>query len=122
MIRLLLYFLLFMCNLSYSHDEPEYPKTYTPGEYYYLSSKIPKEVRQVSLYTDYCIIYLSFSLTKNSDMDDTVKNIHKYCTNLDIWNSRLKIKYTNNHEVLQMLTMTDDAIFLYHEYEDKIVK
>lgn len=122
MIRLLLYFLLFMCNLSYSRDEPEYPKTYTPGEYYYLSSKIPKEVRQVSLYTDYCIIYLSFSLTKNSDMDDTVKNIHKYCTNLDIWNSRLKIKYTNNHEVLQMLTMTDDAIFLYHEYEDKIVK
>lgn len=122
MIRLLLYFLLFICNLSYSRDEPEYPKTYTPGEHYYLSSKIPKEVRQVSLYTDYCIIYLSFLLTKNSDMDDTVKNIHEYCTNLDIWNSRLKIKYTKNHEVLQMLTMTDDAIFLYHEYEDKIVK
>lgn len=122
MIRLLLCFLLFICNLSYSRDEPEYPKTYTPGEYYYLSSKIPKEVRQVSLYTDYCIIYLSFSLTKKSDMDDTVENIHKYCANLDTWNSKLKIKYTNNHEVLLMLTMTDDAIFLYHDYEDKTVK
>lgn len=122
MIRLLLCFLLFICNLSYSRDEPEYPNTYTPGEYYYLSSKIPKEVRQISLYTDYCIIYLSFSLTKNSDVDDTVKNIHKYCANLDAWNRKLKIKYTNNHEILLILTMADDAIFLYHGYEDKIIK
>lgn len=122
MFRLLLCFLLFICNLSYSRDEPEYPNTYTSGEYYYLSSKIPKEVRQISLYTDYCIIYLSFSLTKNSDMDDTVKNIHKYCANLDSWNRGLKIKYTNNHEILLILTMTDDAIFLYHDYEDKIIK
>ena len=122
MIRLLLCFLLFICNLSYSRDESEYPNTYTPGEYYYLSSKIPKEVRQISLYTDYCIIYLSFSLTKNSDMDDTVKNIHKYCANLDAWNRRLKIKYTNNHEILLILTMADDAIFLYHDYEDNIIK
>lgn len=122
MTRLLLCFLLFVCNSSYSREEPEYSKTYTPDEYYYLSSKTPKEVRQVSLYTDYCIIYLSFSLTKNSDMDDTVKNIHKYCTKLDIWNSRLKIKYTNNHKLLLILTMTDDAIFLYHDYEDKIFK
>lgn len=122
MIRLLLCFLLFICNLSYSYNESEHPKTYIPGEYYYLSSKIPKEVRQVSLYTDYCIIYLSFSLTKNSDMDDTVKNIYKYCTSLDTWNSRLKIKYTNNHEALLILTMTDDAIFLYHDYEGEIVK
>lgn len=122
MIRLLLCFLLFICNLSYSRDEPEYPNTYTPGEYYYLSSKIPKEVRQISLYTDYCIIYLSFSLTKNSDVDDTVKNIHKYCANLDAWNRKLKIKYMNNHEILLILTMADDAIFLYHDYEDKIIK
>lgn len=125
MIRLLLCFLFFICNLSYSLDESEYPKTYTPGEYYYLSSKIPKEIRQISLYTDYCIIYLSFSLTKNSDTDDTddtVKNIHKYCTNLDTWNRRLKIKYTNNHEALLILTMTDDTIFLYHDYKDKIAK
>ncbi len=122
MTRLLLCFLLFVCNSSYSREKPEYSKTYTPDEYYYLSSKIPKEVRQVSLYTDYCIIYLSFSLTKNSDMDDTVKNIHKYCTKLDIWNSRLKTKYTNNHKLLLILTMTDDAIFLYHDYEDKIFK
>ncbi|WP_423060959.1 hypothetical protein [Citrobacter portucalensis] len=122
MTRLLLCILLFVCNSSYSREKPEYSKTYTPDEYYYLSSKIPKEVRQVSLYTDYCIIYLSFSLTKDSGMDDTGENIHKYCANLDTWNSKLKKKYTNNHEVLLMLTMTDDAISLYHDYEDKIVK
>lgn len=45
MTRLLLCFLLFVCNSSYSREEPEYSKTYTPDEYYYLSSKIPKEVR-----------------------------------------------------------------------------
>lgn len=122
MTRLLLCFLLFVCNSSYSREEPEYSKTYTPDEYYYLSSKIPKEVRQLSLYTDNCIVYLSFSITKNPVLDDTVKNIHKYCSNLDSWKSRLKIKYTNNHETLPILTMTDDAIFLYHDYEGKIVK
>ncbi len=122
MIRLLLCFLFFVCNSSFSRDEPEYPKTYNPSEYYYLSYKIPKEVRQISLYTDYCIIYLSFSLTNKTGMDDTGENIHKYCTNLDTWNSRLKIKYTNNHEALIILTMTDDAIVLYNDYEDKIVK
>ncbi len=47
MTRLLLCFLLFVCNSSYSREEPEYSKTYTPDEYYYLSSKIPKEVRQL---------------------------------------------------------------------------
>ncbi len=100
MIRLLLCVLLFICNLSYSSDEPEYPKAYTPGEYYYLSSKIPKEVLQINLYTDYCIIYLSFSFTNKPDKDDAVNNINKYCINLDTWNSKLKVKYTNNHEVL----------------------
>ncbi|EDW8798923.1 hypothetical protein A5606_002346 [Salmonella enterica subsp. enterica serovar Oakland] len=47
MTRLLLCFLLFVCNSSYSREEPEYSKIYTPDEYYYLSSKIPKEVRQL---------------------------------------------------------------------------
>lgn len=47
MTRLLLCFLLFVCNSSYSREEPEYSKTYTPDEYYYLSSKVPKEVRQL---------------------------------------------------------------------------
>ncbi|EAM1087848.1 hypothetical protein EP554_09870 [Salmonella enterica] len=47
MIRLLLCFLLFVCNSSYSREEPKYSKTYTPDEYYYLSSKIPKEARQL---------------------------------------------------------------------------
>ncbi|EPE3279833.1 hypothetical protein ACTYU9_004503, partial [Salmonella enterica subsp. enterica] len=47
MTRLLLCFLLFVCNSSYSREEPEYSKTYTPDKYYYLSSKIPKEVRQL---------------------------------------------------------------------------
>ncbi|ECA7918307.1 hypothetical protein EQG29_11380 [Salmonella enterica subsp. enterica serovar Chichester] len=46
MTRLLLCFLLFVCNSSYSREEPEYSKIYTPDEYY-LSSKIPKEVRQL---------------------------------------------------------------------------
>lgn len=47
MTRLLLCFLLFVCNSSYSREEPEYSKIYTPDEYYYLCSKIPKEVRQL---------------------------------------------------------------------------
>ncbi|EOF5434013.1 hypothetical protein ACK1MO_003719 [Salmonella enterica] len=117
MIRLLLCLFLFIGKPSYSHDKYEYPETYDSKEYYYLSSKIPDEVRQLSFYTDYCIVYLSYSLTETPDINSISDNIHKYCANLEEWNIKLKEKYTNNKEALLILTMTDDAILIYHDYK-----
>lgn len=119
MIRLLLIFLFFVCHSSYSYDSPENPKTYDPEKYYYLSSKIPKEVRQLNFYTDYCNIYLSSSLTKDSDINGTKENIHKYCEDLDKWNIKLKKKYSDNNNILLILSMTDDVILIYNDYKNQ---
>ncbi|EOF5965519.1 hypothetical protein ACK1FJ_004643 [Salmonella enterica] len=117
MIRLLLCFFIFICNSSYSYDVSEYLKTYNSEKYYYLSSKIPEEVHQLSFYTDYCTVYLSYSLTRTPNINSISDNIHKYCANLEEWNIKLKEKYTNNKEALLILTMTDDAILIYHDYK-----
>lgn len=121
MIRLLLFFVIFICMPSYSHYESWHPKTYDSNIYYYLSTRIPDSVRQISYDTDYCNVYLSFALTKNEITNDIKDNIKKYCATLSARNGELKKKYASNSEVCSILTMTDDVVLLYHDY-DKVNK
>ena len=121
MVRLLLFFVIFICMPSYSHDESWHPKTYDSNIYYYLSTRIPDSVRQISYDTDYCNVYLSFALTKNEITNDIKDNIKKYCATLSPRNGELKKKYASNSEVCSILTMTDDVVLLYHDY-DKVNK
>ena len=102
-------------------DDFDEEHVYKSNELYYLSIKIPEDIRRINFYASACNIYMSSLYLGNSYSLSKGKShaiINKECAFLKEHITSIKLKYKGNEKMFQLLSMADDTAKIYH-YERK---